>query len=67
MAFPLVFFEELLCKLKCVWLADSCLPRFTPSAEVTLQEAEQGTRCLSAHRGKIFPRILPQHTKKVNS
>ncbi|OPJ83982.1 hypothetical protein AV530_004652 [Patagioenas fasciata monilis] len=33
---------ELLCKLKCILLADSCSPHFTPGAELTPREAERG-------------------------
>lgn len=57
MSFPLFFFfKELLCKLKCILLADSCLPYFTPSAEVTLQEAEQGMLLPACKQGKDLPK-----------
>lgn len=61
--FPL-FFKKLLCKLKCILLADSCLPHSTPRAEDTLQEAEQGLLLPACNQERDLPK---DHAEKAIS
>lgn len=50
--------------MKCILLADSCLPHFTPRAEDTLQEAEQGLLLPACNQERDLPK---DHAEKAIS